>query len=105
MLYSICFCCVKKKANYKLSLNEHMLLYVRDNNFIISNENTYTITLIMNECIRYIDEVYQNKTSSMKYSMAIQCMNNILYKELLDEEEMLKIMNLIKACVFVHYGE
>jgi len=83
-----------------------MLLYVRDNNFIISNENTYTITLIMNECIRYIDEVYENRTSSMKYSMAIQCLHNILYKELSDdEEEMLKIMNLINACVFVHYGE
>lgn len=101
MLYSICFCCFKKK----LSLNNHMLIYVRDNNFIISNKNTYTITLIMNECIRYIDEVYQKKTSSMKYSMAIQCMHNILYKELLDEEEMLKMMNLIKACVFVHYEQ
>lgn len=103
MFHSICFCCFKKK---NLSLNDHMLLYVRDNNFIISNENTYTITLIMNECIRYIDEVYENRTSSMKYSMAIQCLHNILYKELSDdEEEMLKIMNLINACVFVHYGE
>ena len=53
----------------KLSVHEHILLFINNNNLIISNENTYTITLIMNECVRYIDEIYHNKSASFKYSI------------------------------------
>lgn len=87
----------------KLSVYEHILLFINNNNLIISNENTYTITLIMNECVRYIDEIYHDKSSTFKYSIAIQCMQNILEQDILDSNELNKLLKLVKACVFVHY--
>lgn len=105
MMYNIFNSCFSSsKIEPKLSLHQHMLLYIRNNHFIISSENTYTVTLIMNECIRYIDEIHHNKSSSVKYSIAIQCMYDILQNKLLDLE-FKKMMNLIKACVYVHYDK
>ena len=92
-LFYSCFCCYK--ITHKLSVNEHMLCYIRENNFIISNKNTYTITLIMNECIRYINLIHDTEASSMKYTTAMRCMHNILYKELSVADEMNKMMNFI----------
>ncbi len=97
-LFNSCF----KINNIKPTVHEHMLIYIRNNNLIISNKNTYTLTLIMNECIRYIDENYYDTFSNEKYSIAIQCMYDILQDKLTDNE-FKNMMNLIKACVFVHY--
>ena len=99
-MYTLFNSCFKIKP----TLNEHMLIYIRYNNLIISNENTYTITLIMNECIRYINQNYYDKVSNEKYSIAIQCMYDILHDKL-TENELKNIMNLIKVCVFIHYDK
>lgn len=98
-LFNSCF----KINNIKPTVHEHMLIYIRNNNLIISNKNTYTITLIMNECVRYIDEIYHNKSASFKYYIAVQCMQNILEQDILDSNELNKLLKLVKACVFVHY--
>lgn len=100
-LFNSCF----SKQKPRLSVHEHMLLFINNNHLIISNENTYTITLIMNECTRYIDEIYHDKSSSFKYSIAIQSMQSILEQDILDSNELTKLLNIIKACVFVYFDK
>ena len=98
-LFNSCF----SKNIPRLSVHEHILLFINKNQLIISNENTYTITLIMNECTRYVDEIYHDKSSSFKYYITIQCMQNILEQDILDSNELNKLLKLVKACVFVHF--
>ena len=57
----------------------------------------------MNECTRYVDEIYHDKSSSFKYYITIQCMQNILEQDILDSNELNKLLKLVKACVFVHF--